>query len=70
MTTQNTRTRAPLTPKWAFVVQLREGTSFASGDLCGRIEHVSSGQACLFESLEQARLFMAHVIAAMLGSDA
>jgi hypothetical protein len=51
-------TQSPLKPDWAFVLQLRQGTSFTSDNICGRIEHVVSGQACLFDSLEQARSFM------------
>ncbi|MEO9103249.1 MAG: hypothetical protein ABI212_08025 [Burkholderiaceae bacterium] len=49
---------SPLKPEWAFVFQLRQGTSFTADTICGRIEHVVSGQACLFDSLEQARSFM------------
>jgi hypothetical protein len=49
---------APLTPGWAFVIQLRRGTRFTAEQLCGRIEHVVSGRACLFDSLEGARTFM------------
>ena len=49
---------APLTPDWAFVIQLRQGTAFTADHLCGRIEHVVSGRACLFGSLERARSFM------------
>jgi hypothetical protein len=51
-----------LAPSWAFVVQLRQGTSFDSHALCGRIEHVVSGRSSLFGSLEQARAFMELVI--------
>lgn len=59
--------QAALAPDWAFVVQLREGTSFAGGEICGRIEHVVSGRAMLFRSLEQARAFMERVIAGAPG---
>ena len=55
--------RANLPPDWAFVVQLRGGTSFAAALLCGRVEHVASGRACDFESLEALRVFMEHVMA-------
>jgi hypothetical protein len=54
----------PFPPDWAFVLQLRFGTPFASDRLCGRIEHVRSGQAGLFASLEEARAFMERVMAA------
>jgi hypothetical protein len=55
--------RYALAPDWAFVVQLRQGTSFDSRTLCGRIEHVVSGRSSLFDSLEQARAFMELVLA-------
>jgi hypothetical protein len=53
----------PLAPAWAFVVQLREGTTLAPERVEGRIEHVASGQATFFASLEEARAFMEHVVA-------
>jgi hypothetical protein len=65
MTDRGTDRQARLSPQWAFVLQLREGTSFAPAHLCGRIEHVSSGQACLFDSLDDARTFMERVTNAM-----
>jgi hypothetical protein len=43
---------APLSPHWAFVVQLREGTALTPDALHGRVEHIVSGQATLFTSLE------------------
>lgn len=51
-----------LSVDWAFVLQLREGTSFRAEALCGRVEHVSSGRAALFDSLESARAFMEDVM--------
>jgi hypothetical protein len=54
---------APLAADWAFVVQLRQGTSFTGDHLCGRAEHVTSGKACLFTSLEDMRAFMEGVMA-------
>lgn len=53
---------APLSPHWAFVVQLRQGTSFTPDGIQGRIEHIVSGQATTFASLEEARAFMEHVL--------
>ena len=35
----------PLSPHWAFVAQLREGTALARQGLHGRIEHIVSSQA-------------------------
>ena len=54
---------APLSPYWAFVVQLREGTALTPEGLYGRLEHVVSGRATLFTSLEELRAFMAEVLA-------
>jgi hypothetical protein len=53
---------APLSPHWAFVVQLREGTALTPDALHGRVEHIVSGQATLFTSLEGLRAFMAQVL--------
>ena len=53
---------APLSPRWAFVVQLRQGTSLDSTTMQGRIEHVISGKATTFSSLEEARAFMERVL--------
>jgi hypothetical protein len=55
-------TDAPLSPRWAFVVQLREGTPLTPDAVCGRVEHVVSGQAALFRSLEEVRAFMERVL--------
>jgi hypothetical protein len=65
MTADTAPPQARLSPAWAFVLQLREGTSFDPGELCGRIEHVSSGQAAVFQCLEQARVFMEQILGAM-----
>jgi hypothetical protein len=54
---------APLSPHWAFVVQLRQGTSLSPKSMQGRIEHIVTGQATLFASLEELRAFMARVLA-------
>jgi hypothetical protein len=53
---------APLSPHWAFVVQLREGTALTAETLHGRVEHIVSGQATLFTSLEDLLAFMAQVL--------
>jgi hypothetical protein len=52
----------PLSPHWAFVVQLRQGTALTPEALHGRVEHIVSGQATLFTSLEELRAFMAQVL--------
>ena len=56
---------APLSPHWAFVVQLRQGTPFTPDQLHGRIEHIISGKATTFQSLEEARAFMERVLVEM-----
>ena len=43
---------SPLSPHWAFVVQFRLGADVAQGPCMGRVEHVVSGQATHFASLE------------------
>lgn len=59
----NIPTHGLFPPDWAFVLQLHAHTPFAADRLCGRIEHVQSGQASLFASLEEARAFMERVMA-------
>jgi hypothetical protein len=54
---------APLSPHWAFVVQLREGTALTPQDVRGRVEHIVSGQATLFASLAELWAFMQQVLA-------
>ena len=46
----------------AFVVQLAATAEVAPGRLEGRIEHVVSGQATHFASLEELLAFMARVL--------
>ena len=55
-------TSAPLSPHWAFVVQLREGTALTPQDVQGRVEHITSGQATDFGSLAALLAFMANVL--------
>ena len=62
MTTPATPFPASLSPHWAFVVQLREGTALTPDALQGRVEHIVSGQATLFRSLEELRAFMEQVL--------
>jgi hypothetical protein len=45
--------RAALPAERAFVVQLRADADLARGIVAGRIEHVVSGVAASFESIEQ-----------------
>ena len=53
---------APLSCHWAFVVQLREGTALTPEALHGRVEHIESGQATPFSSVEDLLAFMARVL--------
>jgi hypothetical protein len=46
----------------AFVVQLRADTAVEHGHLAGRVEHVVSGQATDFESLQTLLAFIARVL--------
>lgn len=55
---------APLSVTRTFVVQLRADTVVEQGHLAGRVEHVVSGQAMDFESLETLLAFMALVFRA------
>jgi hypothetical protein len=57
------RLPAPLSPHWAFVVQLREGSALTPEGIQGRVEHIVSGQATLFTSLEEVRAFMERALA-------
>lgn len=52
-----------LSPHRAFVVQFRAETEVAQGCCTGRVEHVVSGQATHFDSLEGLLGFIAQVLA-------
>jgi len=58
-----TEGQSPLLPHWAFVVQFRADTDVERGACTGRVEHVVSGQATHFQSLEELLAFMARVLA-------
>lgn len=53
---------APLSPYWAFVVQLRKGTPLTPEAIQGRVEHITSGQAMNFCSLAELLAFMVQVL--------
>jgi hypothetical protein len=53
---------APLSPHWAFVVQLREGTALTPQAVRRRVEHIVSGQATLFASMAELWAFMQRVL--------
>ena len=52
----------PLLPEGAFVVQFREGVDLAHGPMTGRVEHVVSGQAARFTSLEELITFFTRIL--------
>ena len=52
----------PLPAQRAFLVQVHAEAEVAQGRLAGRVEHVVSGQATHFTSLEALLAFMARVL--------
>ena len=58
----------PLPVQRAFVVQLHATADVAQARLVGRIEHVVSGQALHFHTLEELLAFMARVLATLDGA--
>lgn len=60
--TEPTRRTAPLSPYRAFVVQFGEDTQLETGQMVGRVEHVVSGQAAHFESLDALLAFLTRVL--------
>ena len=59
---QQAAERSPLSPHWAFVVQFRAETDVERGRFVGRVEHVVSGQAAHFASLEELVAFIGRVL--------
>ena len=59
---QDAKGQAPLSVHRAFVVHFRLSTDIAQGRIEGRVEHVVSGQAAHFSSLEELLAFMARVL--------
>jgi hypothetical protein len=57
-----TDTVHPLPAQRAFLVQVHAEAAVAQGCLTGRVEHVVSGQATHFASLEELLAFMARVL--------
>ena len=62
---QKSKGELPLSPHRAFVVQFRAETEVERGRCAGRVEHVVSGQATHFTSLEELLAFMARVLTAV-----
>ncbi len=61
--TPQAENESPLSPYRAFVVQFRAETKVARGRYAGRVEHVVSGQATHFASLEELLAFIGRVLA-------
>jgi len=60
-----TQEHAPLPTQCAFVVQFRAEAEVEYGPCVGRVEHVVSGEAARFSSLEELVAFMARVLRAV-----
>jgi hypothetical protein len=60
--TDDARPRAALPVDRSFVVQLRADADVGGGVVTGRIEHVTSGVATHFESVEQLIAWMRDVV--------
>jgi hypothetical protein len=60
---QDTEESVPLSVHYAFVVHFRTNTDITQGQIAGRVEHVVSGQATHFASVEELLAFMARVLA-------
>jgi hypothetical protein len=52
----------PLSVHRAFVVQLHAESNMEGGQVMGRVEHVVSGQAAMFQSLDALLTFMARMV--------
>ena len=59
---RDNRRTPPFSPDHAFVVQFYAATQVEAGQLVGHIEHVVSGQAAHFQSLEALLAFLARVL--------
>jgi len=59
---QNTEGQALLSVHCTFVVHFRMSTDIAQGRIEGRVEHVVSGRATHFASLEELLAFMARIL--------
>lgn len=57
----------PLPARGAFVVQFSTETDVARGQFVGRVEHVVSGQATHFRTLEACLAFVGRVLANVHG---
>jgi hypothetical protein len=63
MVPQDSAGKPSLPVQRAFVVQFRAEADVEGGRFAGRVEHVVSGQASLFHSLDELLTFFARVLA-------
>ena len=54
--------RSPLVPERAFVVHFRAAADLSCDQTSGRVEHVMSGQATHFDTLDQLLTFVSTVL--------
>jgi hypothetical protein len=54
--------RPAFPPAWAFVVQFGRDTAVDTERMAGRVEHVVSGKAARFQSLDELVTFMTKVL--------
>jgi hypothetical protein len=58
----NVSDRKPLStlpPEGAFVLQLQSGVDVGAGSIAGRVEHITTGRAMRFASLDDLLTFIA-----------
>jgi hypothetical protein len=60
---QPSKDESPLSPHRAFVVQFDAQTDLVRDHWAGRVEHVVSGQATHFQSVEELLAFIARILA-------
>jgi hypothetical protein len=53
----------------SFVVQLRSDADLAKGVVCGRVEHVVSSRAAVFDSLSDLARFFSEVVRSSASSE-
>ena len=59
---QETEGQAPVSVHRAFVVYFRTNSAVTQGRVAGRVEHIASGQATHFASLEELLTFIDQVL--------
>jgi hypothetical protein len=66
--TQDIGQNSTFSPQRAFVVQFHAETRVEAGRLVGRVEHVISGQAAHFRSLDALLVFLARMLGEVQGA--